>query len=50
MEERLQKLQYKALRKVTGAYHGARQEMLETITKIEPVAVKLWDMKVRASA
>ena len=49
-EERLRKLQYKALRKVTGAYHGARQETLEAIAKIEPVAVKLWDMKVRASA
>ena len=50
MEERLRKLQYSALRKVMGAYHGARQDTLEAIAKIEPVAVKLWDMKVRESA
>ena len=49
-EEKLRKPQYKALRKVTGAYHGARQDTLESIAKIEPVDVKLWDMKVRASA
>ena len=48
--ERLRKLQYKAVRKVTGAYHGVAQVTIENIAKVEPVAVKLWDMKVRASA
>ena len=48
--ERLRKLQYKAARKITGAYHGGRQETLENIAKIEPVPVKIWDMQVRASA
>ena len=48
--ERLRKLQYKAIRKVTGAYHGARQTTLENIAKVEPVSVKVWDMRVRASA
>ena len=48
--ERLRKLQYKAVRKVTGAYHGARQETLENIAKIEPASVKVWDMQVRAAA
>ena len=48
--ERLRKLQYKAVRKITGAYHGARQETLENIAKVEPVPVKIWDMQVRASA
>ena len=48
--ERLRKLQYKAVRKITGAYHGARQEILEGITKLEPVPIKIWDMQVRASA
>ena len=48
--ERLRKLQYKAARKITGAYHGARQETLETIAKVEPVQTKIWDMQVRAAA
>ena len=48
--ERLRKLQYKAVRKVTGGYHGPRQELLEQISKVEPVQVKLWDMKVRSAA
>ena len=48
--ERLRKLQYKAVRKVTGAYHGARQDTLENIAKVEPVQTKVWDMQVRAAA
>ena len=48
--ERLRKLQYQAVRKVTGAYHGSRQETLENIAKIEPVRTKVWDMQVRATA
>ena len=48
--ERLRKLQYQAMRKVTGGYHGSRQELLEHISKVEPVQTKLWDMKVRAAA
>ena len=44
--ERLRKLQYRAVRKITGGYHGARQELLEACS----VQVKLWDMKVRAAA
>ena len=48
--ERLRKLQYKAVRKITGAYHGARQEILENIAKVEPVQTKVWDMQVRAAA
>ena len=48
--ERLRKLQYKAMRKSTGGYHGARQSTLEEISKVEPVEIKIWDMKVRASA
>ena len=48
--ERLRKLQYKAVRKISGGYHGARQELLEEIAKVEPVQTKLWDMKVRAAA
>ena len=48
--ERLQKLQYKAMRKVIGGYHRSRQELLEQISKVEPAQVKLWDMKVRAAA
>ena len=39
--------QYKAMRKVTGGYHGAT---LENIARIEPVPVQLWDMRMRASA
>ena len=48
--ERLRKLQYKALRKITGGYHGSSQDLLEQIAKVEPVQVKLWDMRVRAAA
>ena len=48
--ERLRRLQYQGTRKVTGGYHGARQELLENISKVEPVQTKLWDMKVRAAA
>ena len=48
--ERLRKLQYQAVRKVTGGYHGSRQELLENISKVEPVQTKIWDMKVRAAA
>ena len=46
----LRKLQYKAAWKITGAYHRARQETLETIAKIELVQTKVWDMQVRAAA
>ena len=35
---------------MTGAYHGARQDTPEIIAKVEPVAVQLWDMRVRASS
>ena len=48
--KRLRKLQYKAVRKIIGAYHRARQENLETIAKVELVQTKIWDMQVRASA
>ena len=48
--ERLRKLQYKAARKITGAYHGARQETLEAIAKVEPVQTNIWDMQVRVAA
>ena len=48
--ERLRKLQYQAARKVTEGYHGSRQELLENISKMEPIQTKLWDMKVRAAA
>ena len=48
--ERLRKLQYKAAWKIIGAYHGARQETLENIVKIELVQTKVWDMQVRAAA
>ena len=48
--ERLRKLQYKAVRKITGAYYRARQETLETIAKVEPTQTKVWDMQVRAAA
>ena len=44
--EKLWKLQYKAVRKVTGGYHGARQFTLENIARVEPVPIKLWDMRV----
>ena len=48
--ERLRKLQYKAVRKVTGGYHGSRQDLIGQISKVELVQVKLWDMKVRVAA
>ena len=48
--ERLRKLQYKVVRKVTGAYHGVRQETLKNIAKVEPVQAKVRDMQVRACA
>ena len=48
--ERLRKLQYKAVKKITGGYHGSRQDLLEQIAKVEPVQTKIWDMKVRAAA
>ena len=48
--ERLRKLQYKAVRRITGGYHSSRQELIENISKVEPVQTKLWDMKVRAVA
>ena len=48
--ERLRKLQYQAVRKITGGYHGSRQELLENISKVEPVQTKIWDMQVRAAA
>ena len=38
--ERLRKLQYQAMRKVTGGYHGSSQQLLENITKVEPVQTK----------
>ena len=47
--ERLRKLQYKAVRKVIGAYHGTRRETLGKIAKVEPVTVKIWRMRVRVS-
>ena len=37
--ERLRKIQYKAVRKVTGGYHGARQTTLESIARVEPVLI-----------
>ena len=48
--ERLRKLQYKAVRKITGGYHGSRQDLLQEIAKVEPIQTKIWDMKVRAAA
>ena len=38
------------MRKVTGGYDGASQEILENIARVESVPVKMWDMRVRASA
>ena len=48
--ERLRKLQYKAVRMITGGHHGSRQDIIENISMVEPVQVKIWDMKVRATA
>ena len=48
--ERLRELQYKAARKITGGYHGSSQDLIEIISKLEPVQTKLWDMKMRAVA
>ena len=48
--ERLRKLQYKAVRKTIGEYHGSRQDLIENISKVEPVQVNIWDMKVRSAA
>jgi len=38
------RLEYQALRKVTGAYHGASQEKLGYIANVEPIQAKLTDM------
>ena len=48
--ERLQKLQYKAVSKITGRYHGSRQDLIENVAKREQVHIEVWDMKVRAVA
>ena len=47
---KLEKLEYKALRKITGAYHSASQEKLYKIAGIETLDVKLRSMKSRYSA
>jgi len=39
-----QRLEYQALRKITGAYHGASHEKLGFIANIEPIQTKLTDM------
>jgi len=39
-----QRLEYQALRKITGAYHGASHEKLGLIANIEPIQTKLADM------
>ena len=41
-----QRLEYQALRKITGAYHGASHEKLGLIANIEPIQSKLTDMGV----
>ena len=48
--ETIRKLQYKAVRKITGGYYGFRQELLEEVSKVELVPVKLWDINVWAAA
>ena len=48
--ERLPKLQYKAVRKISGGYHGSHQDLIENIAKVEPVHIKVRDMKVRTAA
>ena len=48
--ERLWKLQYKAVGRITGRYHGARQDLIKNVAKVGPVHVKAWDMKVRSAA
>jgi len=39
--ERFRRLEYQALRKITGAYHGASQQKLEWIAGIEPLQSRL---------
>ena len=36
--------------KITGGYNGSRQDLIENVSKVEPVQVKTWDMNVRAAA
>ena len=45
-----QRLEYQALRKITGAYHGASHMKLGLIANIEPIQTKLADMGARWAA
>ncbi|KAF8422185.1 hypothetical protein EV426DRAFT_706332 [Tirmania nivea] len=42
--EAMSRLEYKALRKITGGYHGSSKEKLALIANIEPLKDKLDDM------
>jgi len=40
------KLEYQALRKITGAYHGAAHTKLGLIANVEPIEDKLRDLEL----
>jgi len=42
----LKKVEYQALRKITGAYHGASHEKPLATSHIEPLQVKLDDLSI----
>lgn len=44
------RLEYQALRRITGAYHGASHAKLGYIANVEPIQAKLTDMGARWAA
>ena len=47
--ERLQKLQYKAVKKITIGYYSFQQDLMEKVSNVEPIQAKIRDMKVWAT-
>ena len=44
--ESMKRVEYQALRKITGAYHGSSHERAPNITHTEPLEIKLDDMSI----
>jgi len=46
----MQRIEYMAIRKITGAYYGSSMEKLGLITNVEPLQIKLNDMSASWAA
>ena len=47
MIEEMEKVEYQALRKCTGAYRGAARDKIRAIAGVEPLEVKIEGMQAR---